>query len=178
MCYYNISITGHIQVFDSVHDNISSDTVNQICSIVCSQKKSITIEIMDVVKQSGSTDCGLFALAFATSLCHGEVPVERRYKQGELRTHLRSVLECNSPSRQPFPSSYRRKIPANIIKRTMVIPVFCSCRMPEQGSMVECCQCSEWYHEECEKVDVEIWEKEEIDWICTKCSSQRVKRRE
>ena len=47
-------------MFDSVHDNISSDTVNQICSIVRSQKKSITIEIMDVVKQSGSTDCGLF----------------------------------------------------------------------------------------------------------------------
>ena len=41
--------TGYIQVFDSVYDGITSDTVNQICSIVWSQK-SITIEIMDVLK--------------------------------------------------------------------------------------------------------------------------------
>ena len=105
MCNYYVSITGHIQVFDSVHDNISSHTVNQICGIFHSQKKSIKIEIMNLVKQSGSTNCGLFALAFATSLCHGEVPVEKRYKQGE-RAHLRSVFECNKPSPQSFPSSY------------------------------------------------------------------------
>ena len=61
-------------MFDSVYDDISSDTVSQICSIVRSQKKSITIEIMDVLKQHGSTDCGLFALAFGTSLCVGELP--------------------------------------------------------------------------------------------------------
>ena len=163
-------------MFDSVHNNISSDTVKQICSIVHSLKKSIEIEIMDVLKQHGSTDCGLFALAYATSLCLGELPTERRYNQGELRAHLSSIFEHRNPHPQPFPSCHREKIPASIIKRTMVIPVFCYCRLPEEGSMIECCRCSEWYHEECERVDQEVWEKEEIDWICTKCSSRRITR--
>ena len=172
MCYYISLITGQIQVFDSVHNNISSDTVKQNCSIVHSQKKSIEIEIMDVLKQHGSTDCDLFALAYATSLCLGELPTERRYNQGELRAHLSSVFEHSNPHPQPFPSCHREKTPANIIKRTMVIPVFCYCRLPEEGNMIEYCQCSEWYHEECERADQEVWEKEEIDWICTKCSRQ------
>ena len=63
-------------MFDSVYDDISSDTVSQICSIVHSQKK---IEIMDVLKQCGSTDCALFALAFGMSLCVRELPSEKIY---------------------------------------------------------------------------------------------------
>lgn len=164
-------------MFDSVHNNISSDTVNQICNIVHSQKKSVTIEIMDVLKQRGSNDCGLYALAFATSLCLGELPTDRRYSQGDMREHLKSIFEHNNPCPQPFPSSNRQKIPTSNTKKTMVIPIFCYCRMPEEGNMIECCQCSEWYHQKCETVDQEVWEKEEIDWVCKKCSSQRMKRR-
>ena len=97
--------TGHIQVFDSVYDDITSDTVNQICSIVRSQKKSVTIEIMDVLKQRGCVDCGLFALAFSTSLCIGELPSLKRYSQKDLRAHLCSSFDSGNPSPQPFPSS-------------------------------------------------------------------------
>ena len=175
--YVIINNIGHIQVFDSVHNNISSDTINQICSIVHSQKKSVTIEIMDVLKQRGSTDCGLFALAFATSLCHEELPSERKYIQGDLRAHLSSIFELNNPSVKPFPSSNRQKTPTNIIKKKMIIAIFCYCRLPEEGNMIECCQCSEWYHEECEVVDQAVWENEETDWVCKKCSSQCIKRR-
>ena len=75
-------------MFDSVYDDVTSDTVNQICSIVRSQKKSVTIEIMDVLKQHGCVDCDLFALAFRTSLCTREQPSEKRYSQKDLRAHL------------------------------------------------------------------------------------------
>ena len=37
--------TGHIQVFDSVNDDITSDTVNQICSIVRSQKRVLQLKL-------------------------------------------------------------------------------------------------------------------------------------
>ena len=150
-----------------MHKIISPDTVKQICSIVHSYKKSITIEIMDVLKQRGSTDCGLFALAFATSLCLGELPSERRYIQASLRAHLSDCFKSgNLSSRQSFPSVNRRKVPDNLIQKTMVIPVFCYCRMPEEGNMVECCQCAEWYHDKCEVIDQEVWEKEDADWVC------------
>ena len=164
-------------MFDSVYDDISSDTVSQICSIVCRQKTSVTIEIMDVLKQHGSTDCGLFALAFGTSLCVGELPSEKRYIQSDLRAHLHSCFESNNPSPQPFPSSNRQKVPTSFIKKTMVVLVFCHCRLPEEGNMIECCQCAEWFHEKCETVDQQVWEKEEIDWVCKECSSRHPKRK-
>ena len=165
-------------MFDSVNDDITSDTVNQICSIVRSQKKSITIEIMDVLKQRGCVDCGLFALAFSTSLCIGEQPSEKRYSQKDLRAHLYSVFDSDSSSPQSFPSSNRQKVPANLVKKTMVVPVFCHCHLPEEGNMIECCQCLEWYHEKCENIDEEVWEKEEIDWVCKGCTRSRyIKRR-
>ena len=175
--YYIILITGHIQVFDSLYNDISSDTVNQICSIVRSQKKSVTIEIMDVLKQCGSTDCGLFALAFGTSLCIGESPSEKKYIQRDLRAHLHNCFESDNPCPQPFPSSNRQKVPANLIKKTKVVPIFCHCRLPEKGNMIECCQCSEWYHEICETVDQEVWEQEDINWVCKGCSNRHTKRR-
>ena len=54
--------------------------------------------------------------------------------------------------------------------KTMVVPVFCHCRLLEEDNMIECCQCSEWYHEKCENNDEEVWEKEEIDWACKGCT--------
>ena len=36
--------------------------------------------------------------------------------------------------------------------------------------MIECSQCSEWYYEKCENIDEEVWEKEEIDWVCIGCT--------
>ena len=133
---------------------------------------------MDVLKQRGCVDCGLFALAFSTSLCIGELPSLKRYSQKDLRAHLCSSFDSGNPSPQPFPSSNRQKAPVNLVKKTMVVPVFCHCRLPEEGNMIECCQCAEWYHEKCEIIDDEVWEKEEIDWVCKGCSrSQHIKRR-
>ena len=36
--------------------------------------------------------------------------------------------------------------------------------------MIEFCQSSEWYHEKCENIDEEVWEKVEINWVCKGCS--------
>ena len=87
-----------------------------------------------------------------------------------MRAHLHSCFESNNPSPQPFPSSNRQKVPTSFIKKTMVVLVFCHCRLPEEGNMIECCQCAEWFHEKCETVDQQVWEKEEIDWVCKECS--------
>ena len=72
--YHCSSVTaGHIQVFDSMYDDVTTDTVNQICSIVRSKHSKIKIEIMDVCKQKGTNDCGVYAIANATALCAGEL---------------------------------------------------------------------------------------------------------
>ena len=43
---------------------------------------------MDVQCQSGASACGLFSIAFATSLCLGLDPVHITYTQGDIKNHL------------------------------------------------------------------------------------------
>ena len=76
-------------MFDSMCNDTTSDMVNQIYSIVWSQKKSVTIAIMDVLKQHAWL-CILwpFALAFSTSLYIGEQPSKKRCSNKDLRAHL------------------------------------------------------------------------------------------
>lgn len=51
------------------------------------------IKIIDgVQKQTGSADCGLFAIAFATSITFGKDPASTTYTQGLLRQHMKNCL--------------------------------------------------------------------------------------
>ncbi len=43
--------------------------------------------------QSGGSDCGLFSLAFAASLCAGKDPLQTSYSQHKFRHHLVGCLE-------------------------------------------------------------------------------------
>ena len=44
----------------------------------------------------------------------------------------------------------------------MVVPVFCHCHLPGEGNMIECCQCSEWYHEKCENIDKQYGKRKRL----------------
>ena len=46
-----------------------------------------------VQKQEGFKDCGVFAIAFATSLAFGKNPEELQFDQEKLRSHLIYCLE-------------------------------------------------------------------------------------
>ena len=45
-----------------------------------------------VQKQSGSADCGVFAIAFATSIALGKDPSKNIYTQSLMRKHLADCL--------------------------------------------------------------------------------------
>ena len=47
-----------------------------------------------MVQQSGTADCGLFALAVAISLCNGDYPSTQAYDQSVMRAHLALCFEC------------------------------------------------------------------------------------
>ncbi|TPX31535.1 hypothetical protein SmJEL517_g05157 [Synchytrium microbalum] len=47
-------------------------------------------------------------------------------------------------------------------------PIFCICRLPEKGIMIECDVCKEWYHISCVKVPKKVAETSE-DYTCTVC---------
>ena len=51
---------------------------------------------MNTQIQEVGNDCGLFAIATATTLCHGEDPVDLEYQQSSMRSHLQAPQgNCN-----------------------------------------------------------------------------------
>ena len=63
-----------IHVYDSMYATVVTYTKKQIASIVSSSEKEIKLKMMNVQKQNGGCDCGLFAIAFATALANGIQP--------------------------------------------------------------------------------------------------------
>ena len=133
---------GEVYVYDSMYPSVGTYTKKQIASILCTEQSEIELHIMDVQMQAGGSDCGIFALAFATAIVNGIPPGKFVFDQAKMRQHLyESFL---SGKLQMFPTLRERR-GATRVKTKDDIKVFCACRMPELPGieMVECCQCKE-----------------------------------
>ena len=84
---------GEIRIYDSLYTSVSHDKVTTIAHLLRSNTESIAINIMDVGRQRGTQDCGLFAIAFLTSLSFGEDPTKVIFDQEEMRSHLVKCFE-------------------------------------------------------------------------------------
>lgn len=78
----------------------------------------------------------------------GQDPQNLHFDNSQMRHHLLACLEKDEI--QPFPSKQVQRRPPS--KRKDTIEIFCKCRTQEGGEMLECCNCTEWFHEECLKV--------------------------
>ena len=65
----------------------------QIAAIMFVKKANIFLAFVSVQKQYGHSDCGVFVIAFATSLCAGHSPAKTTYIQHLLWPHLLQYLE-------------------------------------------------------------------------------------
>ena len=155
-------------VFDSMYASVSTKVKHQIAALLATQTKAIKLSFVDVQKQSGGYDCGLFALAFATALVNGINPGRFLYDQRNMRKHL---LEClRNKKMELFPVLKTRRAEMKI-KCEDFIEVYCKCRMPEivGVDMVQCGKCSEWFHVHCVHVPSEVMEESNVDWFCYLC---------
>lgn len=127
---------------------------------------------MDVQRQSGSCDCGLYAIAFGTAVAFADDPTNCLFDQVMMRSHLYSCLEAGRM--KMFPHKKIQPNRKNIIKNNDDFQVYCRCRMPEVkgGLMIECSNCRRWYHVYCENVPDKVVDKTEIDWFCQDCLSK------
>ena len=169
----NIQCTsGNVNIFDcNLGMDISHRTKQLICSLVRSQDKKITLRIKPVQRQNGSSDCahGVFALAFATSLCSKVCPTTFTYHQSLMRKHL---LEClTNGTMTVFPGNVIRQ-PRRSPSRNIEVDIFCRCRLPlpEFGRMAQCDGCQEWFHEECETIPASVWKQKRRKWLCSICA--------
>ena len=58
--------------------------------------------MLDVAKQSNSSDCGILSIAYAFDLCSGYDPCEVKYDHKKIRQHLVMCLENFQLSRFPL----------------------------------------------------------------------------
>jgi hypothetical protein len=68
----------------------------------------------NVQQKIGGNDCGLFAVAYAISLCYGNVPSLLLYDQISLSDHYIKCIENNKI--QPFFSKPKRRSARNVSK--------------------------------------------------------------
>ena len=97
------------QIYDSfVPSSITRQTMINVCSIMKTRKKEIHFDLVNVMRQPNGSNCGLFAVAFATELAHGYDPALCLWDTAVMRQHLISCLENRHLSR--FPCSKERRI--------------------------------------------------------------------
>ena len=78
---------GVVNVFDSLPStDLPKRAKEQITSIISTAEKQFMLHFQAVQTQAGGDDCGVFAIAFAASLCFGLGPITTVYKQSSLRT--------------------------------------------------------------------------------------------
>ena len=135
-----------------MHLKLSSQTKQVIADLIMSQDEVITVTYAPVQWQSGGSDCGLFALAFATSICAGHDPATILYDQATIlydQAHMHShLLACLLAGEiTPFPQrtvGRRTRLQRAHVEQ---VPVFCLCRLPDDGAtMVQCDDCDTWFH--------------------------------
>ena len=159
-----------IRVFDSLNSTPNATLIDHGCRMLLAAQDTVTFENEKVQKQVGSSDCGLFSLAFATDLCFGLEPKNQKYNQKEMRQHFVCCLESGKMT--PFPKTERR-VPLPLSSSKTSVPIFCLCRLPnDKQEYVECFKCKGWYHPEC--ASIPTWAvNSKLRWKCPKCKPRK-----
>ena len=74
-----------------------------------------------------------------------------------------------------FTSKIHPRVPRPSFK-DLSKPIFCTCRKPENGFMIYCDQCGEWFHGPCvglAEVEGKIMGEDDVSYICVQCRQQR-----
>ena len=164
----NIGSNGgaEIMVYDSLHPSINTFVQKQIAAMLKTREDEIRVNVMNMQMQAGTCDCGLFAVATATSLMHGIHPGECTFDQSGMRQHLYDSF--NQGIIAPFPILKHRRARKKV-KYSETFSVYCDCRMPETAEMVECSECLQWFHIDCVTVPKQALENPNIPWYCHYC---------
>jgi len=139
---------GTLSVYCSMHFVPSEACLATVAHMFNMQTPSLTFRVMNVTKQKGSVNCGLFAIAYAEMLARDVDPCNFILNQPLIRLHLLSCLSENQF--RAFPVTGQRTVRRNVVRSTTV-KLYCQCRSTHLpgDNMLLCNQCHEWYHQRC-----------------------------
>jgi hypothetical protein len=115
---------------------VNSFVERQIATLLNTNSKEIDLQFVNVKMQYGGADCGLFAIAFATALALGHAPEAFHFQQDWMRQHLRECLEHGAITMFPYDKTRRANKKIKNVQN-----VYCTCRLPEFGEMIQCSCC-------------------------------------
>lgn len=132
-----------IEIYDSLQTTLALQSETIIARYLHSNSSYIIMKYMNVGAQTGSTECGLYAIAIMTALAYGEDPALLVFDQNGLRRHLGECFEAGYI--QLFPVVKKRRIKERV-KKKKILSIYCNCRLPEDDdfAMVQCDTCKEW----------------------------------
>ena len=84
----------------------------------------ISVEFVDVQKQFGSSDCGVYAIAYTTALSLGQDPGTLVFFQSEMRRHLFKMLKEKKLTMFPV---LKKKLSVRVTEGNPIL-VYCTCR--------------------------------------------------
>ena len=146
------------------HTSTIDKTMKVIAQLLRTANNRLKVQVMNTAKQTGSTDCGLFALATITHLTLGKDPLTVIFDQKQLRGHFATCLEKGEVN--SFPVLQQRR-PANKVIKIEECTIYCHCRLPDDGSEMVCCDtCQEWFHTRCVCTPISKGQQ----WFCDKCN--------
>ena len=120
----------------------------------------LIVHIPPVQQQKGSSDCGVYAIAFAVHAALGDDVEHLEFDQTQMRNYLLQCFRKRELVRFP---TIRKRSRRNNHFPYQEVEVFCSCLMPESyGDMIQCDKCEQWYHIRCVGLssiprDTELW---------------------
>ena len=158
-------------VYDSLcKPKIMLDIVKQVASYSYHNNSTMSLLTRSVQEQKNGADCGLFSIAFATTLAFGGDPSTVNYDAALLRAHLIKCFDNNLIVE--FPVTEKRVIKCK--PYTSIVELYCLCRMPywrtdEIGlRMAECESCKRWFHRKFEKIPAAVFSAGK-QWFCLNC---------
>ena len=91
-----------MHIYDSLHTTTDEESIEFITNMLGTED-STYVCTPEMQTQIGGTDCGLFVIAYMTSLAYGDNPSLTGYDQFKMRDHL---IECFTKGQLiPFPTS-------------------------------------------------------------------------
>ncbi|KAJ8023112.1 HMG domain-containing protein 3 [Holothuria leucospilota] len=163
----------HIRLYDSstnARKRYPLDMIKAAACLLQTKESSIIVNVMNVTQQNDGSSCGVFALAFAATLCAGQDPTKMHYDENTMWTEL--IDNLNNLEMLPFGIKGTNRVARP--KRISLIRegIFCTCRRPDDGNkMAECKFCKEWFHQACEGPFTRR------DFYCSFCSRRFDKRK-
>jgi len=169
VCATNIGCKQNVvKVYDSWRTgDVTSDAKESIANILQTNNPRIYILLPDVQQQKDGSSCGVFALAFASTLAEGKDPSCMKYPDDAgLRKHLYQCIVTKKIT--PFYSGQAKYNPGKPMKS--IFKVYCTCRLQDLGDeMVFCNNCKTWFHFTCVGIAPET--KLKAVYCCSACLS-------